>query len=140
MPAQTLGVRHAAFREIGQLQIFEEQVHEFVVREGEAEIVLPFAVRASLGAAAAGSTLGPREEVSFGVFLVSRQQVFPDTARAAATKGRLVNAVNRKGDLASLVSILDAAVGGTLMHRLADQRFGTAHEPLTIGEALPPGI
>ena len=71
MPSHGLRVHHAALRQIGQLQVFQEQVDELVARQREAEVVLALAVRAALGAATTAAALRTRDRVAFDVLLVA---------------------------------------------------------------------
>ncbi len=140
MPAHALGVHHPALREIGQFQVFQEQIDELVARQGEAEIVLPVAVRAAFRAAAARAALRARDRVALDVLLVAGQQVVAHAAAGAAVERRFVHALRGQRDLARLVGVLDAAAGRAFVHRLADQRLGTPHEPLPVGEVLAAGV
>ena len=140
MPADALGVHHAALREIRQFEVFQEQIDELVARQGEAEIVLPLAVRAAFGPAAARAALRARDGVALDVLLVAGQQMVAHAAGGAAVERRLVHALRGQRDLARLVGVLDAAAGRAFVHRLADQRLGAAHEPLPVGEVLAAGV
>ena len=77
-----LGVDHPALGQVGQFEVFEEQVDEFVARQREAEIVLALAVRAAFRAAAARAALRARDGVALDVLLVAGQQMVADAAAA----------------------------------------------------------
>src|ERR1700693_2914875 len=132
MPTDAFAVHHAALREIGQLEVFQEQIDELVAREGEAEVVLTVAVRASLGTATARATLRAGNRVALDVLLVAWQQVVAYAAGGAAVERWFMHALRGQRDLAHLVGVLDAAAGRAFVNRLADQRFGAAHEPLPV--------
>ena len=140
MPAYALGIDHATLRQVRQFQVFQEQIDELVAREREAEIVLPLAVGTAFGAAAAGAALRAGDRVAFDILLVARQQVVAQATRGTAMERRFVHALRGQRDLARLIRILDAPARRAFVHRLADQRLGTAHEPLPVGEVLAAGI
>jgi len=131
---------HAALGQIRQFQVFQEQIDELVTREGKAEVVLAIAVRTAFRPAPSAAALWPWDGVAFDVLLVARQQMIAQAAGRTAVQGGLVHPLRRQRDLASLISVLDAAAGRAFVHRLADKRLGSAHEPLPIGEVLAAGI
>src|ERR1700722_7762878 len=137
MPAHAFGIHHPALRQIRQLQVFQEQVDELFARQSEAEIVLPLAVRTTLRAAAALTTLRAGDGIAFDVLLVAWQQMIAHAARGATVERRLVHALRGQGDLACLIRIFNGTSGRALVHSLADKRLRTAHEPLSVGEVLP---
>ena len=116
MPGHRLGVDHAALGQIGQLQVFQEQVDEFVARQGEAEIVLAFAVRSCLPTRRRLAPPCGRGMVSPGdILLVARQQVVADAAAAELRRNEgSCTPCAGSDDLACLVRILDAAAGRAL--------------------------
>ena len=52
MPGHRLDAGDLALGEIGQFEVFEEHIDEFVPRQSEAEIILTLSVRAAFGPAA----------------------------------------------------------------------------------------
>jgi hypothetical protein len=68
-----LGADDLALGEVRQLQVFEEQIDEFVARQGEAEIIFPVAVRAAFRSAATAPALRARDGVAGYLVLSPRQ-------------------------------------------------------------------
>src|SRR5271154_2067290 len=121
MPANALGIDDATLRQVREFQVLQEEIDEFVAREGEAEIVLPFTVGAAFGAATAGAALWAGDCVAFDILLVAWQQVVTQATRGTAMERRFVHALCGECDLARLISILDAPARRAFVHRLADQ-------------------
>ena len=95
-----------ALGEIGQFQIVEEQVDEFVAAQNEPERIL--AVALARAASLAARLVRARQDVAFDELLVAGKHHVAGAAFTA--KARLVHAVERYADLAAFQDILDVPV------------------------------
>src|SRR3984893_13925982 len=133
--AKPLALRFGQFPlgKVGQLQIVEEQIDEFIPAQHEPKRILAVALARILRFAAA-TFAGTRQDVAFDELLVSGKH--PIARAAFAAKARLVHAVERNRDFAAFQDILDVPVLRRLLDRTLNQRFGTTQEPLTVLETL----
>ena len=140
MPARLSASVTRRFARSGSSRSSRNRSTNSSLRQGEAEIVLTLAVRAAFRAAAHRRPAGRGMVSPSSIFLVAWQQMVADAALASAAEGWLVNALRRQRDLASLIGVLDAAVGRALMHRLADQRLARRMNRWRLARLLPPGL
>src|ERR1019366_118473 len=136
VPGDRFHRRDFAFREIRQLQVFQEQLDELIPRQGKTEIIFPLAIGAAFGTATAVTTARTRDGVAGHIFLVARQQVIAESAVRTPPKLWFMNTLSREDDLAAVVRVLDASLGGTFMPRLSVLRFRPPHETLPVGEVF----
>ena len=127
-----------ALGQVRQFEVFEEQVEELLPRQGEAELVLALAVRAALGAAAAGPASEGGDRVALHDTPCCRAAHVADAAARAcveaSARGR--RAPGCETSPPSSASRDAARAPERLVHGLAHQRFGPAQEALAVGEAL----
>ena len=95
-----------ALGQVGQFQVVEEQIDEFLAAQDEAECILAVALTRATGLAAA--LAGARQHVAFDELLVSGQHHV--AGAALATETRFVHPLDRDGDLPALQDILDVRV------------------------------
>ena len=105
------GVRQIGLDEIGKLQVFEQDVEELIPCNGEAELVLPVAVRRALAALPLSTALRALQLVAYGELLVAGKDATTLTAGGRENELRLAdgfcrysNCFNRSRDPARSVS------------------------------------
>jgi hypothetical protein len=128
-----LSLGKPAFGKVGQLQVIEEQIEELFSGENESERVLSFAL-AGLSAAAA-ALFGPRDDIAFNEFFVTRQHVVVGTDWRPMKSG-FINTLKRNADFAAFENLGNIATLRGVPYRPLHQGLGTTQKPLPVLEAL----
>src|SRR5471032_758577 len=122
--------------QVGQLQVFEEVVHEFFARQLEDEIVLGHLVAiAGLAAAGAAAALGTVDQVALEVFLVAGVDGFPHAAVSVAERG-LAHVLDRDGNFFAILNVGDGAAFDGTSHRVLDLGLVAPQEALAVDRRL----
>src|SRR5215213_5182586 len=139
---ERVALRHSerALCHVRQLEVLEEEVEVFLLRQDETELVLSLAVAAAFRAASATGLSLLRQGVARHELLVSGQHGLALTAGALPLESRLADAVDRDRHLAALVDVLDPALLRALTNRLPNYSFRPAQKPLPVREAPPPRV
>jgi hypothetical protein len=135
----SLGVPHFGAREIGELEIVEEDLHELLARQREDEFVFAAALAALVSPAAAARAVRPRNSVAGDVLAIARQHEFAIAAAAEAER-RLGDVLLRHPDLAAALHIGQAPLAHHLLDRGLDLRLVPAQESLAIDGALAASV
>lgn len=136
--AHVLPARHreqVRLHEARQFEIVEEVLHEFVARQLEHEVVLPFAVVARLTAAAARAALRARNLVAAHVVLVAGVHVFTTAARPVP-EGWLRDVLARNRDALRALDILDATIAHRVRHGTTNVVLDATQKAFAVGDAL----
>ena len=124
-------------REVGQLEVVEEVLHELFLGEVEDEVVLALAgvARLAAAAAAAAAAVGPLDAVAGHVFAVARMHGLALAAVAVAEQ-RLAQVALGDVDVLAVLEVADAAAVDRAAHRLADLVLVAAQEALAVADRL----
>lgn len=136
--AHVLPARHrqqVRLHEARQFEIVEEVLHEFVARQLEHEVVLPFALVARLTASAARAALRTRDLVAAHVVLVAGVHVFTTSARGVP-KIRLRDVLARNRDALRALDILDATVAHRVGHGTTNVVLDATQKAFAVGDTL----
>ena len=133
-PANPLAFRFGQLPlgEVGQFQIVEKQIDEFVAAQHEPERILAVAL-AGIGSLAAALS-GTRQHVALDELLVAGKHHVAGAAFAA--EARLIHAVEGDADFAPLEDILDVALLRRLLDGALHQCLGATQKALTVLETL----
>ena len=132
------GVSASCVRVIrGQRQIVEEDLHEFLLREVEDEVVFsPVGIARLAGAAPLAATaLRPLDVVAANVFAVAGMDHLARAA-AAVAEHRLADVAPGQVDVLALLDVADAALVDCLPDRVAHLALEAAQETLAVADRL----
>src|SRR5471032_804520 len=131
-----VGAGQVAFDQVGQLQVFEHELQEFLLGNLEHKLVHAFAGIARLAwAFTAATALGALDMFAGGELLVARVH---DGLFAAATvvQHRFVNVASGNTDLLAMLHVGDGAAADGLFNGLFDVVTVTPQETLAVYRAL----
>src|SRR6218665_861740 len=98
LPLKGFQPSQAAFHQIGQFEIIEEEIEKLLLRDGEVEFILSFAgVRSLAITTAAAATFGALDAITSGELLVAGMHHFA-LATTAVVKDGLGNVAGGNGD------------------------------------------
>ena len=127
-------------REIGQLEVVEEDLHELFARQRERERVVAAALPAFVaGAARAAGAFRPGNAVAGHVFAVARQHELAIAAAPEAER-RLRDVLLRHAHFAALLHVGKAPLADHLLHGVLDLRLVPAQEALAVDGALAAAV
>ena len=127
-------VRHPPFFEVGQFEVFEEQIEKFLARQNEAESVLGLSVRPAIIAAALAA-LGSLQLVAFDEILVARQDQVAIAALPAPERG-FVKVIDGDRDFPAVEDVAHPARPSRFPHGALHVGLGAAQETLSVFKAL----
>src|SRR5262245_30688220 len=122
--------------QVRELQVIEEQVEEFLLRQRKGEFILAFAIRTALAASAAAPALRLGDLVADPILLVARQNVVAGAGVATQRKVGLAQTLGADRDLLGTLGFGDFARFQRFLDGLADLGLGTAQKALAIAKAL----
>ena len=122
-------------REVRQLQVVEEELHELLARERELEAVRAVALARAAFAALALPPLGALDAVALVEGAVARVDHLAVAAVAVPERG-LGDVLDRDANAAAVLHVLDGAVGDHPVDRALDLLAVAADEALPVGRAL----
>jgi hypothetical protein len=135
----SLRVPHFGAREIGELEIVEEDLHELFARQREHEVVLAAAFAALVATTTAARAFGSRDPVAGDVFAIAGEHELA-VAAAAEAERRLGDVLFGTRHFAALLHVGQAALADHLLHRGFDLRLVPAQEALAVYGALAASV
>src|SRR6185369_2955515 len=123
--------------QVGQRQVFKEDLHELFLAQCKGEIVFAFARVAGLTLAGTtpATALGPLDPVATHVVFVAGVHDLPHAA-LAVVKHRLGDILLRDADFLAALDVADASTVDGALDRLANLVFVATQKPFAIADRL----